>query len=52
MKELDKKRAPAISGGHAVPEEPVIPVNVPDDEFPQNPNLGTGEDDLHITGGR
>ena len=45
MKELDKKQAPAISGGLDT-EVPVIPVAIPIEEFPKDPTLGTGENDL------
>ena len=47
MKEVDKKQAPAISGGYRMPDAP-LPVTVPIEEFPQNPNTGTGEDDLPL----
>jgi hypothetical protein len=47
MKEVDKKHAPAISGGYLGPDA-VIPVRIPDNEFPTAPITGTGEDDLPI----
>jgi len=49
MKEVDKKDAPAISGGYTGPDS-VLPIRNPDDAFPPNPVTGTGEDDLPVTG--
>lgn len=48
MKEVDKKDTPAISGGHMLPDSVVIPVTIPIEEYPQNPNIGPGEDDLPL----
>ena len=48
MKEVEKKDTPAISGGYMVPDPVVIPVTVPIEEYPQNPNMGSGGDELPI----
>ena len=47
MKEVDKKDTPSISGGYTGPDS-VIPVRLPDNQFPTNPITGTGEDDLPV----
>ena len=49
MKEVDKKHTPEISGGYTGPDS-VIPVRLPNNEFPTDPITGTGEDDLPVTG--
>ena len=45
MKEVDKKDAPAISGGYTGPDS-VITIPQPPTPFPASPITGTGEDEL------
>ena len=47
MKEVEKKDTPAISGGYLGPDS-VVPVKIPNDDYPANPFTGTGEEDLPI----
>lgn len=46
MREVDKKDAPAISGGYTDPDSTINPTNPKD--YPDRPVTGTGEDDLPI----
>ena len=45
MKEVEKNDTPAISGGYLGPDA-VVPVKIPNDQYPANPFTGTGEDEL------